>query len=89
MPLVHKGLKELSYDNFEWNTDAYQAFLCGEKADIGGGTIEKAQLHSFMKETLPIFMVPGFIRKLDEMPMTKNGKIDRRKAIESAEVRKK
>ncbi len=44
MPLVHKGLKELSYDNFEWNTDAYQAFLCGEKADIGGGTIEKDEI---------------------------------------------
>ncbi len=69
-----------------------RCFCVFEKEKLKGyyvGTIEKAQLHSFMKETLPIFMVPGFIRKLDEMPMTKNGKIDRRKAIESAEVRKK
>ena len=45
------------------------------------GTIDKAALHSKMKEVLPTFMVPGFIRKLDEMPMTKNGKIDRKKAM--------
>lgn len=42
------------------------------------GTVEKNELSSVMKETLPVFMVPGFIRKLDEFPLTKNGKIDRK-----------
>ena len=69
-----------------------RCFCVFEKEKLKGyyvGTIEKAKLHSLMKETLPVFMVPGFIRKLEEMPMTKNGKIDRRKAIETAEARKK
>lgn len=46
------------------------------------GTIEKNDLHAIMRETLPVFMVPGFIRKLDEIPLTKNGKIDRKKVSE-------
>ena len=42
------------------------------------GTIEKDQLHEAMKATLPVFMIPGFLRKVEEMPLTKNGKIDRK-----------
>ena len=53
------------------------------------GTVEKAELHSKMKEVLPTYMVPGFIRKLESMPMTKNGKIDRKKAVLMAKGDKK
>lgn len=46
------------------------------------GTIEKAELHTVMRNTLPVFMVPGMLRQVDEMPLTKNGKIDRKKLQE-------
>ncbi len=46
------------------------------------GTIEKAELHNVMKASLPEFMIPGFIRKVDEILLTKNGKIDRKKTAE-------
>ena len=46
------------------------------------GTIEKNDLSTVMKETMPVFMVPGFIRKIDEILLTKNGKIDRKKTME-------
>ena len=52
------------------------------------GTVEKTALRSCMKETLPAFMIPGYIRKLDTMPMTKNGKIDRKKAMLEAKGEK-
>lgn len=52
------------------------------------GSIEKDELHLEMKEKLPAFMIPGMIRKVDEMPLTKNGKIDRKKLEESAGARK-
>ena len=46
------------------------------------GAIEKEQLHAAMKQNLPAFMVPGILRQVEEMPLTKNGKIDRKKLAE-------
>ena len=42
------------------------------------GTIEKDTLHTLMKQNLPGFMVPGILRQVEEMPLNKNGKIDRK-----------
>ena len=42
------------------------------------GDIDKKELHGKMSEKLPIFMIPNALRKVDEMPLTKNGKIDRK-----------
>lgn len=46
------------------------------------GSIEKTALHELMAKDLPAFMVPGIIRQVEEMPLTKNGKIDRKKLAE-------
>lgn len=46
------------------------------------GTIEKNVLHSTLRETLPAFMVPGFLQQVETMILSKNGKIDRKKTIE-------
>lgn len=43
------------------------------------GNIEKQRLYHLLKEKLPIFMIPGILRKMDQMPLNKNGKIDRKK----------
>ena len=43
------------------------------------GTAEKESLHMQLKKDLPAFMVPGMLCKVDEMPLTKNGKTDRKK----------
>ena len=42
------------------------------------GSIEKAELVSIMRNTLPVFMVPNMVRQIEEMPLTKNGKVDRK-----------
>ena len=42
------------------------------------GSIDKKALHEEMTKSLPIYMMPGTLRQIDEMPLTKNGKIDRR-----------
>ncbi|MBC8533750.1 amino acid adenylation domain-containing protein [Yeguia hominis] len=52
-----------------------------EKSRLKGfyiGTIEKKDLHNALKEKLPVFMIPGILRQVEEMPLTKNGKIDRK-----------
>lgn len=52
-----------------------------QKGKINGfyvGSIEKTEIISYLKENLPVFMVPNTLTKIDEFPITKNGKIDRK-----------
>ncbi len=53
------------------------------------GSISGDELYAVMKEKLPSFMVPGVLKKLDCLPLTKNGKIDRNSLRESVGVRSK
>lgn len=52
------------------------------------GECESKKLHELLSAKLPIFMVPGALRPLKEMPVTKNGKIDRKLLSELARNRK-
>ena len=55
-----------------------------EKSKLIGfyiGDIDKKELHSFLKESLPIHMIPNKFIKLDKFPMTKNGKTDRKELM--------
>lgn len=45
------------------------------------GDIDKKTLHARLKEKLPVFMIPGIIVRVDEIPLTKNGKTDRKKLL--------
>ena len=47
------------------------------------GSIEKGELYNEMKKSMPAFMIPGVLRKIDAMPLTKNGKTDRNRLAES------
>ena len=46
------------------------------------GEAEKTALTEALKQKLPQFMIPGKTVKLEEMPMNKNGKIDRHRLSE-------
>lgn len=55
-----------------------------EKSKLYGfyvGDIDKKELHKILREKLPVFMVPGVLEKVEEFPLTKNGKTDRRKLL--------
>ena len=41
------------------------------------GTAEKADVAAHLRKTLPAFMLPGLYLRLEQLPMNKNGKIDR------------
>lgn len=47
------------------------------------GTLETKDLRSILQEKLPIYMIPTKFIKLDNLPLTKNGKIDRKKLFDS------
>ena len=42
------------------------------------GALDKKELHRKLRERLPEFMIPNALRKLDALPLTANGKIDRK-----------
>ncbi|MBR3255424.1 MAG: amino acid adenylation domain-containing protein [Clostridia bacterium] len=46
------------------------------------GNIDKRELKEQLTNQLPVFMVPNVIRQIEEMPLTKNGKIDRKALLE-------
>ena len=49
------------------------------------GDLTRKDLHLKLKEMLPIFMIPTKLIHLEEFPMTKNGKIDRKQIMELKE----
>ncbi|MBR2589754.1 MAG: amino acid adenylation domain-containing protein [Clostridia bacterium] len=51
------------------------------------GTYERRELFQILKDKLPEFMIPGALRKVEDMPLTKNGKIDR-KALKESVIKK-
>lgn len=62
-----------------------------EKSKLYGfyvGDIEKKDLHAKLKEILPVYMIPAPLIKITEFPMTKNGKIDRKKLMEMKDDKK-
>ncbi len=42
------------------------------------GDVEAVELRDYLKEQLPSYMVPGYYVQLDVMPLTPNGKIDKK-----------
>ena len=45
------------------------------------GDIDKKELHAFLKEILPVHMIPNKFIQLERFPMTKNGKTDRKELM--------
>ncbi len=50
------------------------------------GEIDPEELKRHLQEKLPEYMVPNALKRLDEMPMTSNGKVDR-KALPEPEMK--
>jgi hypothetical protein len=57
------------------------AYIVGEQTDANGTgaeAIDSSRLRAYVKEKLPDYMVPSAFVTLKEMPLTQNGKVDRR-----------
>ena len=42
------------------------------------GDMDEKEVHQELKCFLPVYMIPAKIRRIEEMPLNKNGKIDRK-----------
>jgi surfactin family lipopeptide synthetase A len=45
---------------------------------VAVAVIDKSKLRSFLQSRLPDYMIPGFYIALEELPLTQNGKLDRK-----------
>ncbi|WP_066507710.1 non-ribosomal peptide synthetase [Abyssisolibacter fermentans] len=75
--LKYKKVNEaiiLAKDDLKGNKDLY-GYIVGDK----GLTVK--DLRHYLSKELPDYMIPQFYVQLDQMPMTTNGKIDRRKLL--------
>ena len=52
------------------------------------GTAQEKELSEKVRETLPSFMQPATLRHIDEMPLTKNGKVDRAQLADMLHTRR-
>ena len=50
------------------------------------GDVEESALSAALKTTLPRYMIPAFCERLAAMPLTPNGKVDRKGLRERAEA---
>ena len=55
---------------------------------IGEEEVSERELREYMKERLPEYMVPSRYVRMERLPMTENGKVDRRRLPEEEEERR-
>ncbi|MFT9369458.1 amino acid adenylation domain-containing protein [Paenibacillus polymyxa] len=72
--LKHKEITEVVVQAIQNEQDQLQ--LCAYY--VAQNTISTAELRQFIKQELPIYMMPTYFIYLSELPMTINGKVDRK-----------
>jgi len=51
---------------------------------VASEQIDKIDIQNFIRKLLPEYMVPSYLYQLDRLPLTKNGKIDKKKLLQMA-----
>ena len=69
------GFRESSFYNQLFSRSSYQT----NRAGTDRTTSLVGRLRDYLQQTLPKYMIPSFIVPLDNLPMTANGKVDRKK----------
>lgn len=75
---------ELAINNID-GIERSSVIFYEEKSKLYGfyiGDVDKRELHRILSERLPVFMVPGILERVEEFPLTKNGKTDKRKLLQ-------
>lgn len=84
--LLHPGVKECIVN--AWEKQAGDLHLAAYVVCEKNSNIDSAELQSFLGRTLPEYMVPKIFVFLDSLPLSSNGKVDR-KALPTPVLEKK
>lgn len=80
---VELGEIELALNEHHEVTEAVVTAANGVLTAHVKGTADSAALKDFLTDRLPAYMVPGRFQQVADFPLTPNGKIDRKKLMES------
>ncbi|MEN1970674.1 amino acid adenylation domain-containing protein, partial [Lentibacillus sp. N15] len=72
--LGHPNVKDATV--LDWKEGKNETFLCAYV--VLKEPIVSMELRDYLSQKLPVYMVPSFIEELDTIPLTSNGKVDRR-----------
>ena len=80
----HSGVRDVLVT--AWEPREGDKRLAAYFVPSGDNAPSSADLRNFLRDRLPPYMVPAVFMKLDEMPLTANGKIDRKAVPVPSEV---
>ncbi len=81
---LHPGVRDVLVT--AWEPREGDKRLAAYFVPSGNTAPTSTELRSFLRDTLPAYMVPAVFVKLSEMPLTANGKIDRKAVPVPSEV---
>jgi len=80
--LKHKNVKEAAVTLKELEND--EKYICAYFA--ADHKVESSELRDYLSEELPEYMIPSYFIRVDKMPLTISGKIDRKVLPEPSEI---
>ncbi|MCX2829639.1 amino acid adenylation domain-containing protein [Bacillus pseudomycoides] len=72
--LQHEKIKEVAVVVKEHH--GKEKYICAYI--VSGSVISELNLKDYLKESLPEYMIPSYFKQIEELPLTLNGKLDRR-----------
>jgi hypothetical protein len=76
MPMVRQMLDEVGYTVKEWHADQSERRLVAYFV-ANDDALTIAELRDYLSQKLPAYMIPAYLVRLEAMPLTPNGKINR------------
>ncbi len=86
MPMVRQMLDEVGYTVKEWHADQSGRRLAAYFM-ANDDTLTISVLRDYLSKQLPVYMIPAYLVRLEAMPLTPNGKINRQVLPNPAEER--